>query len=383
MSMNRSDLWLSRYAKAVAVAGFCLVLLGSLVTTKGAGMAFADWPLSASSLNPAGWWSNLLERLEHGHRLFAEFTGCLIGILCAWVWSSRWAVPGAFCASAILSAGASLAGAPRVWVAHIGLWSSALVFLFILFRGKPSGALPPNRKFARWLSLAAFGGVVIQAILGGLRVTTETAGDAQVAMVFRVVHGCFAQIELCLLVGVAAFTSPTPVPVGIQIRGLAITRFLAWGTFALVLLQLALGATMRHLGIGLAIPTFPAAASDGSWLPSTHNFWVDLNFSHTRLGALAVACFGISLVGWILRTAQRGSGLLGPARVLAVLIGAQIGLGILVVLTYRGVLPTTLHVLNGAAILATSFLLALKTSLLEAKNEYYLAGHEPLPGTAP
>lgn len=386
--MNQSDLWLSRYAKATVAAGFCLILLGSLVTTKGAGMAFADWPLSASSLNPEGWWTNLLQRLEHGHRLFAEFTGCLVGILCSWVWSRRWAVPGAFLVSGLLSGFAAMAGAPRIWIAHLGLWSSVLVYLVLLLR-RPVGAavcdrrIPPQRRVARWLALAAFGGVVVQAILGGLRVTLESGGDAQSATMFRIAHGCFAQIELCLLMGVAALTTIAPMPMGFQVRGLATTRLLAWTTFSLVLLQLILGATMRHLGAGLAIATFPGAGADGSWIPTSPNSLVALNFTHTRIWALMVAGSALSCVLWTLRTAEAESGLIGPARTMAVLLATQIGLGITVVLSHRGVLPTTLHVLNGAALLATSFLLALKTSLLAPKNEFLLAGHQTMPGTAP
>jgi hypothetical protein len=45
---------------------------------------------------------------------------------------------------------------------------------------------------------------------------------------------------------------------------------------------------MRHLGAGLAITTFPVAAPNGSWLPAAHNHFTDINFTHTRIGALLV-----------------------------------------------------------------------------------------------
>ena len=100
---------LYRFSQFTVLAAFTLILIGSLVTTNGAGMAFADWPLSAGSLNPDGWWSHFFQRLEHGHRLFAELTGLLVGILCAWVWGNRWALPGAIAVSAGLSIAASSA----------------------------------------------------------------------------------------------------------------------------------------------------------------------------------------------------------------------------------------------------------------------------------
>ena len=84
---------LSRYAKLVVVMLFALIMIGGHTTTSGAGMAFPDWPLSHGSVNPAGWWENVMQRLEHGHRLMAETVGLLIGGLCAWVWRSKWSIP--------------------------------------------------------------------------------------------------------------------------------------------------------------------------------------------------------------------------------------------------------------------------------------------------
>ncbi|HWB58248.1 MAG TPA: hypothetical protein VG733_02105, partial [Chthoniobacteraceae bacterium] len=115
------------------MAAFALILIGSLVTTNGAGMAFADWPLSSGSVNPPGWWTIRPELLEHGHRLFAELTGCLIGILCAWVWRNFWAVLIAFVGSGVLSIAAKTAGAPAPVIAQVGLWSTVLLFVGALF----------------------------------------------------------------------------------------------------------------------------------------------------------------------------------------------------------------------------------------------------------
>lgn len=433
--MNQSSgIWLYRFAKTTVLAGFLLILIGSLVTTEGAGMAFGDWPLSDSSLNPAGWWSNLFERLEHGHRLFAELTGGLIGILCAWTWGNRWAVPSAFAASGLLSLLAFFVGFPPPWIAHVGLWSAVLVFAGMLFWqwNPPSeGVLHrASSSLTRWLSFAAFIGVVVQAILGGLRVTIESGGNSHGAMILRILHGAMAQVELCLLVAITVTLSPRWQQ---RCRGGCVSRLpssgemgseahsaetldkkqalatsaaggqaadtaasaptlLAWVTFVVVLLQLLGGATMRHLGVGLIIPTFPQASPDGSWLPGVHNSYVDINFAHTRLGALLIGICGVILFMQILRSASPASELRGPAWLLLGLIIFQMILGITILSSHRAILPTTLHVINGAAILATSLVLAMLSTQVEptkkpaSRPRKLLFGffhpHRSLPGTA-
>ena len=65
-------------------------------------------------------------------------------------------------------------------------------------------------------------------------------------------------------------------------------RAIAAGGF--VFLQLIAGATMRHLGVGLVIPTYPLTP-EGGIMPKVHNAYIDLNFTHTRFLALLVAIF--------------------------------------------------------------------------------------------
>jgi len=353
---------LYRYSQLTVLAVFTLILIGSLVTTQGAGMAFADWPLSSNSLNPEGWWSHLLQRLEHGHRLFAEFTGLLIGILCASVWGKRWALPGAFLVSASLAFAASILGVAPRWIALLALGSASLVFIGILFSGNQS-SLPLRSPLSRWLAFAAFFGVIVQALLGGLRVTIETGGHLQLAMCIRIFHGCFAQIEFCLLVALASTLSPKVFPDS-SVPGLFKIRRLAWLTFAFAFLQLTLGASIRHLGIALVIPTFPLASSH-SLLPLFSNFDADLHFFHTRIIAFLVALHIVLLVLNIFRSASFESRLVQPALVLIGLLVAQITFGVLIIWTYRSPYPTTLHVLNGAALLATSFLIALRATCMK------------------
>jgi cytochrome c oxidase assembly protein subunit 15 len=216
----------------------------------------------------------------------------------------------------------------------------------------------------RWLALAAFFGVCVQAVLGGMRVIHDPAGTLSgsvgTATVLRVVHGCFAQFELCLLVAIAALLSRkwSSIQTKLELRGVA---RLAWITAAFLFLQLAVGASMRHLGAGLAIPTYPRMA-DGGWVPSAHNALIDLNFTHTRLGAVVVSVLVLALVVLAFRRAGGAGVITRPSALLLALLVAQFSLGVLVIWKMRPPILTTLHVVNGAALLATVILLAVRAS---------------------
>ena len=316
MNVNRStpppaNPGLALFAKLVVAATFALIFIGGHTTTSGAGMAFPDWPLSNGSLNPDGWWTNFMMRLEHGHRLTAGLVATSVAVLLGCVWVAR----------------------DRV----------------------PRGALA--------VATCALLGVLAQAVLGGLRVIFDPQGTAAVnsttATVFRVLHGCCAQIELCLLVALAAMLSPAwrrisanPALAGVRGLGKVVVGF--------VFLQLIFGATMRHLGAGLAIPTFPQATSDGRWMPRVHNMFVDLNFTHTRFGALVVTVLAIALAVRAFRLSGGEVLIVRPALLLLALLVAQVTLGMFVIWNTRPPMLTTLHVVNGAALLATALLLTLR-----------------------
>lgn len=337
---------------------FILIMIGGHTTTAGAGMAFPDWPLSHGSINPDGWWENFMQRLEHGHRLMAETVGLLIGILCAWVWQNKWSVPISFASSAALAVAAKLGGAEPKVVAHVGLWSSAIIFsLIILWQADRRDHARPAR--VRWLAFAAFVGVLAQAVMGGLRVTIESGGDPTTATTFRVLHGCFAQIELAIVVALAAMLSPVwpKISVSVAFRSIAV---LGWITAGSIFLQLVVGATMRHLGAGLAITSWPQTSPAGGWMPVVHSTFVDLNFTHTRVGAVVVTLLIVILA---LRTFGYAAGevrLIRPAALLVALVAVQFTLGVLVIWKLRPPIITTLHVVNGAALLAATVLLAVR-----------------------
>jgi cytochrome c oxidase assembly protein subunit 15 len=358
---------LALYAKLVVASVFVLIFFGGLVTSWGAGMAAPDWPLSFGSLNPNGWWNDFPLRLEHGHRLIASLVGVLTLFLTGWVWRNRWirGAAGVIALSLVYSFVVPTQHAPRSpeHIMQASLWIGAgiltVVGLVVLVLLKTSPSAAPGETVVRRLALAAFIAVCIQATLGGLRVTEETAGLLNLALFLRVFHGCVAQAFLCLVVALAALLSPrwqtarpNPAP------GRA--RRLAWMTFIFIFLQLIVGAVMRHLGAGLAIPTFPAAAPDGAFMPHVHNAYVDTNFTHTRFGAFLVALHVVLLTVRIFRTAGGERLLVRPAATLLALLAIQLTLGVFVILHTKPPTLTTFHVLNGAAMLAVSLLLALR-----------------------
>jgi heme a synthase len=358
---HSEDRWLARFAKGVVALTFLLIFVGGHTTTAGAGMAFPDWPMSHGSFNPDGWWEDGMQRLEHGHRYIAEAVGLAIGILCAWIWRCGKAVPLAFGAAALVAVGAAFAGLAKSAVVHAGLWSSVIFFLGLLWwmsRRDPR----PRPAAVRWLAIAAFLGVCVQAVLGGLRVIHDPAGtlagEAATANTLRVIHGCFAQVELCLLVAIAARLSPAwPTLRGsLERRGVA---RLGWTVAAFLFLQLAVGATLRHLGAGLAIPTFPQMP-DGGWLPTATGALIHLHFTHSRLGALVITALILALARRAFRHADGDARIRRPAGLLLALVAVQITLGLLVIWKMRPPILTTLHVVNGAALLATVVLLAVR-----------------------
>ncbi len=304
---------LALFAKVVVSLTFVLLFIGGHTTTSGAGMAFPDWPLSNGSLNPSGWLTNFFMFLEHGHRLTAGLVATLVAVLFAWVWVRR--------------------------------------------------AVLPRGAFA--LAGFALAGVLAQAVLGGLRVILDPQGIAaaptsSTATTFRVLHGCVAQIDLCLLVALAAILSPAwseirPAP---RMRGIAKLGRIA---VALIFVQLIVGAAMRHLGAGLAIPTFPQANPDGSWMPHVHNAYVDLNFTHTRFGSVVITLLLLHLGASAFRKSDGDARIARPAALLGALILVQFTLGMFVIWTQKQQpLITTLHVVNGAAVLATCLLLTMR-----------------------
>jgi len=298
MALDRGRLALHRYAVFVAVATAMLVFAGGLVTSTGSGLAVPDWPLSYGELMPP-MVGNI--RFEHGHRMVASAVGFLTVVLAVWAW-----------------------------------------------RREP-------RRAVRRLAFAALGAVILQGVLGGLTVLFFLPAPISVA------HATLAQTFFCLVVTFALLTSPgwlrhepqiTTPESGFELRTLATA------TTAVIYVQLILGAVMRHIEAGLAIPDFPLAF--GRLVPPFTSAGVAVHFAH-RVGALVVCVCIAWTAGRVLRRHAAVASLRRPALALAALVVLQIGLGATTVWTRKAVLPTTFHVLCGALILVTSLVLTLRT----------------------
>ena len=104
------------------------------------------------------------------------------------------------------------------------------------------------------------GAVIVQGVLGGLRVT-------MLKDEIGIFHACLAQAFFGLVVIIALVTSRSwRAPVAVAGRGKSL-RGVALTTTVFIYLQLALGATMRHQHRDLAITDFPTAY--GQWIPDT------------------------------------------------------------------------------------------------------------------
>lgn len=293
---------LAAFAASAAFWVYVLVTLGAFTTSIGAGMAFPDWPLSNGSLNPTGWLSNLAMFAEHSHRLSAGLQTVLTLTLALWLWKFE----------------------ARGWLRRLG-WS-------------------------------AFGLVIAQAVVGGLRVLLDhvrlEAIDTSVGRLFAMLHACFAQAIACLLIAIAFSCSrrwiEKPFVSSVFVRRAGVV------CCALLFVQLAIAAVMRHSFAGLAIGTFPWSTPEGGLLPQFWSFRVGIHFAH-RVMALAVALAILVFCVAIWRDRALPALYRSAASLLVSLVAFQILLGATIIRTMRDPYVTTAHVLVGALTLVTAF----------------------------
>ncbi len=324
--MTRSTLnpWLNRFAILTAATTLALIGAGGLVTSHGAGMAVPDWPTTYGYnmfLFPVSQWVGGIF-YEHTHRLLASLVGFLTIILMVWLWCKE----------------------ERRWLRHLGV--------------------------------AALAAVVAQGVLGGLRVTLFKAQ-------LGIFHATLAQLFFVLLCLIAVFTSKAwvrgafsdfTVPPGL--------RYLFVAGTVLVLIQLILGAAMRHQHAGLAVPDFPLAygkvwpATDAASLEKINQsrvdvrdfgavtaFHVRLHMAH-RLGAATVLAW-VAGCAWAVR---RSAALPPLARRMAfgwlgvILLQALLGAG--TVWSNKAADIATAHVVLGAVSLAVGALISCLLSRL-------------------
>jgi cytochrome c oxidase assembly protein subunit 15 len=209
------------------------------------------------------------------------------------------------------------------------------------------------------LPIIALGAVIAQGTLGGITVLFRLPATISIG------HAGLAQAFFCLTVTVALALSrgwrtgyaATPVAALTADSGL---RRMAVLTTAVIYLQILIGATIRHTGAGLAIPDFPLAF--GGLVPPLDRLAtapVAIQFLHRVVAVIATA-FVFAEAARIHRRHRSRVELTRPALVLCLLIVLQIAFGGLVVLTGRNVIVNTAHVANGALVLATALVVALR-----------------------
>lgn len=307
---SRPNRALNRFVWFTAAATLFLICSGGMVTSKGVGLAVPDWPTTFGYnmfLFPVSRWVGGIF-FEHTHRLIASGVGLLTIVLAVWLARAE----------------------PRRWLRNLGFVALALV--------------------------------IVQGVLGGLRVTmlNDEIG---------IFHASLAQAFLGLLVFIALATGGQWEAMprsATRVAGI----WLPLVTTALIYGQLALGATMRHQHRDLAILDFPAAY--GEVIPDMSaarlaavNEWraaralsevtagqIWLQMAH-RLGALVI---GLGVAShWIKTQRSRATGAPVIVRLSSLwlfLLGSQITLGAWTIWSNKAADIATAHVAVGAAMLS-------------------------------
>src|SRR5262245_8106066 len=341
MASASSIRWLNRFAWHTFVATLLLICSGGMVTSKNVGLAVPDWPTTFGYnmfLFPVSKWVGGI-LFEHTHRLIGSLVGFLTIILVVWLWVRE------------------------------------------------------DRRWVRNLGVIALAGVILQGILGGLRVTMMKDE-------IGVFHACVAQAFLGLLVFIALVTTEfwrslpgdairleggAPATrgqsYGARIPGLrelapplslsraARIRNIAISITVAIYVQLALGATMRHQHRDLAILDFPTA--NGAWIPDTNatalakiNAWRDaralsdvdafqiwLQMAHRFIALIIV--IGVTAFFFRVRRHTRGFATLARLSLFWVgLVFCQIALGAWVIWSNKAADIATAHVAIGAVMLS-------------------------------
>jgi cytochrome c oxidase assembly protein subunit 15 len=225
--------------------------------------------------------------------------------------------------------------------------------------------LSEDRQWVRNLGVIALAGVILQGILGGLRVTMMKDE-------IGIFHACIAQGFLGLLVVIALVTTNFWLMLTnqrIDAQKLAPIKTLAITITIAIYVQLALGATMRHQHRDLAILDFPTA--NGAWIPDTTptsltkiNAWRDarglsdvtafqiwLQMAH-RFIAFVIGIAVIAFCLRIRRDAPRFAALKRLSIFWVALVGCQIALGAWTIWSNKAADIATAHVALGAVMLS-------------------------------
>lgn len=320
--------WLRRFSKLLCASTLLLIFMGGQVKSHDSGLSVPDWPSSFGQnmflLHPRHWVGGAF--YEHTHRLVAAVVGAMTLILSDWL------------------------------------------------------ARVEKRKWVRVVGYFALAAVVAQGVLGGLTVLLLLPASISIA------HGVLAQSFLMLTIVLAYSQSKELARRERDERPPRTTDTARWAIFvtALVLVQLTVGAVVRHTESGLAIPdlltnggtvvpTFDErmltwinawrtekSIENGADLPDVVISQVVIHFLH-RVGGVAVLAAVLGFGIHILRTARDNKRLLRLWFAMDFVVSVQFALGVLTVWTLKTPLITSLHVATGAALLALCTLAMLRS----------------------
>jgi cytochrome c oxidase assembly protein subunit 15 len=343
--IDRRYHWLHRFALVTSVATLILICSGGMVTSKGVGLAVPDWPTSFGYnmfLFPVSKWVGGIF-FEHTHRLIASAVGFMTIILAVWIWRAD------------------------------------------------------DRRWLRKLGFAALVAVIVQGVLGGLRVTLlkDEIG---------IFHACLAQAYLGMLVLITLATSRLWRRMSFRHPSSPAVRALSRvviGTTLVIYLQLGLGATMRHQHRDLSILDFPAAygaiipdtspgkmAQVNAWrearaLSDVTPFHIWLQMTH-RFVALMIAAGVIASLFLSRRTGPDAGVLSRFADIWFLLLACQITLGAWVIWSNKAADIATAHVAVGATMLALGLAFsAICLRLLRTNEPATLPRQSPIPQEIP
>ena len=292
----RASVWHHRYATLVAACTVLLIAAGASVTSTDSGLSVPDWPTT------------------YGWNMFAFPLSKMVGGI-------------------------------RYEHTH-RLIASTVGFLTILLAAWTWRV--ESRRWVRWLGAACLGAVILQGVLGGITVLFFLPPAVSIG------HAGLAQIFFCLTLTLALVTSPGWKAASVDDP---LLRRVATTTTVLIYTQILIGAAMRHNAAGLAIPDFPW--SFGHAIPPIWDPRIAVNFAH-RVGALVVTLAILATSSHVLYHHRGRRELVRPAVLLLGFVAIQVTLGAFVIWSRRDVVVNTLHVVNGAAVLGTSLLLALR-----------------------
>lgn len=266
--------WLHILAILTAIATIGLLTLGGLVTTFRAGMSDPVWPTEPWYLFFIDWQEPSPGFLiEHSHRLAGFFIGGLSIVLSIGLWittphkTSRWAgligiivLLGSYgmLHKSLMQSQKEMLDAQRSFKAkasdsgievkpHVDVPMGILAamgssLLLVAALGVAGLMLGEPGSGTRLLGLILLAAVMVQGLLGGLRVLLNALVGPELA----IIHGVFAQIVFCLMIAMCTLTARRRVWDGeawTAMSGLVWPALLLMG-FAFM--QLVWGAMLRH-----------------------------------------------------------------------------------------------------------------------------------------